>query len=100
MRVAVICLSAILAGGCVSTPIKAYKYATSGDRRAKQRFIEDFNRADFERQKNGMEPLDFCTEQYYYDADWARKNPNCASRVVEYETGNIQALGTSVLKKE
>jgi len=100
MRIVLVFVLILFLSGCVSTPIKAYKYATSGDRRAKQGFIEDFNRADFERQKNGLEPLDFCTEQYYYDADWARGNPKCATRVVNYESGNVQALGTSVLRKE
>lgn len=94
------CLTGILVSACIGVPVNAYRYATSGDRRAKQHFIEKFNRADFDRQKNGMEPLDFCTEQYYFDKDWARNNPNCASRVVDYESGNTRALGTSILSKQ
>lgn len=90
-------LGIILLAGCVPTLIGAVAYKTSKTKDAKERFIENFNQTNFEREKAGLPPLDLCTEKYHFDKNWADDDPICKERISRYEAGDKAALGHPVM---
>ena len=83
--------------GCVPALIGAVAYKSSKTKEAKQKFMASFHQINIAREKQGLQPLDLCTEQYYFDKGWADDDPNCAKRIADYEAGNAEALGTKKL---
>ncbi len=77
-------------------------FAPSQKEQARQEFIQKFQETNLEREKAGLAPLDLCTEKYNFDRGWAMKDPNCKKRILAYEAGDKNALGTPQLgeKKE
>ncbi len=88
----------ILNTGCLSaamiatgTAIEAQKAET---RAGKERFMAQYNEMNIEREKQGLPPLDLCTEKYYFDKKWADDDALCDERIERYEDGDTNALGS------
>ena len=83
----------MMISSCIPAAIGAYAYSSSKNKKAKQEFMSNFNNTNALREKDGLKPLDICTEQYYFDKDWADDDPNCKKRIDAYEAGDLEALG-------
>lgn len=94
----ILVLLALLINGCVAAAIGSYAYTSSKSKEVKQQFMANYNQTNIEREKEGLAPLDLCTEQYHFDKGWADDDPNCAKRIAEYESGNTDALGKSKME--
>jgi len=92
-----IVLLSISLSGCIPALIGAVAYKSSKTKEAKQKFMASYHQINIEREKQGLQPLDLCTEQYYFDKGWADDDPNCNKRIADYEAGITNALGTSKL---
>lgn len=97
MKHLILILLSITISSCVPAAIGSYAYKSSKSKQAKQQFMASYNQNNLEREKEGLAPLDLCTEQYYFDKGWADDDPNCAKRIADYEAGNTDALGASKL---
>lgn len=91
-------LVSILNSGCLSaaliaagTSIEAQKAET---RAGKERFMAQYNEMNIEREKEGLPPLDLCTEKYHFDKKWADDDAICEERIERYEAGDTNALGS------
>ena len=63
--------------GCVPVLIGSWAYSGSQSDATKQKWLEDYNRTNLEREKAGLAPLDYCTEARRYDAKMADADPTC-----------------------
>lgn len=90
--ISAICVSGVVSG-CIPTIIGAAVYKSSKTRQSKERFIEQFNETNVQRESAGLPPLDLCTEKYSFDKKWADNDPACAARIERYESGDETALG-------
>jgi len=99
MKKSKICLLVlVLSSFCcslVDTGVIVYQPPTTEHDR--QQFIQHFQQTNLEREKAGLAPLDLCTEKYNFDRGWAMKDPNCKKRILAYEAGDKNALGTPQL---
>ncbi len=95
MKNLILILLSIAISGCAAAAIGSYAYKSSKSKEAKQQFMANYHQINIEREKQGLQPLDLCTEQYHFDEDWANDDPNCAKRIADYEAGITDALGTS-----
>jgi len=43
----------------------------------KDQYMAELNKTNEHRLKNGLRPLDICTEKYNFDKSWAREDPGC-----------------------
>ena len=59
---------------CAPVLIGSVAYKSSKTKKQRQQFITEFNKTNLEREKAGLEPLDFCTEAYNFDRKWVKKN--------------------------
>ncbi len=85
------CLS-ILSTGCIEAVV-VDTYRRSETNRTNEKFMEQFNETNIEREKAGLPPLDLCTEKYHFDEKWADNDPECKERIIRYEAGDSTALG-------
>jgi len=88
-------LFALTSTGCVPVLIGGAIYAGAKKHDARQEFLANFHATNTEREKNGLEPLDLCSEQYRFDRSWAMKDPECRERIRAYEKGDKTALTPS-----
>jgi hypothetical protein len=83
---------------CAAALVGGMFYKSSKSKEAKQKFMTNFQQTNLEREKAGLEPLDLCTEKYYFDEGWAKDDPDCKARVERYEAGDTKALTHQQLK--
>lgn len=76
--------AAVLVGGLFYNSAKTYEQ--------KQKFTQEFQARNVEREKAGLEPLDWCSETYKFDKVWASEGTGCAERIQRYEKGDATAL--------
>lgn len=90
-----ICLT-IFSTGCVEELV-IDSYRRSETNKTNEKFMEQFNQTNMEREKAGLPPLDLCTEKYHFDEKWADDDPKCKERISRYEAGDTTALGNRKL---
>ena len=83
--------------GCVATLIGGAVYHSSKTKGQRQEFMAEFQQTNMEREKQGLQPLDWCSEAYRFDVKYAKKDTNCAKRIKAYESGDTAALSQSTL---
>jgi hypothetical protein len=76
--------AAVVAGGLIMKSSK-----TKGQ---KQEFMNRLQQTNLEREKAGLKPLDWCSEAYKFDQNWAASDPECAARIARYRKGDLMAL--------
>jgi len=64
---------------------------------SRQEFMDNYNNANAEREKAGLQPLDLCTEQYCFNESGAKKDPECKDRIERFESGDTNPVGTQQL---
>jgi hypothetical protein len=64
--------AAVVAGGIF------YDHAKAREDRAA--FTNDFRKQNFEREKAGLQPLDWCTELYRTKASWYAEDATCSKQ--------------------
>ena len=93
MRIFMVLVLGMMISSCIPAAIGPYAYSSSKNKKAKQEFMSNFNNRNAQREKDGLKPLDICTEQDHFDKDWADDDPNCKKRIDAYEAGDLEALG-------
>lgn len=91
--VPMLCVAACLSSGCLPVFVGGMFYHDAKKKQTRQSFMADFRNTNLEREKNGLEPLDLCTEKYHFDRSWAREDRECRERIKLYEAGEHSALG-------
>ena len=71
--------------------------ADSRDYHSRRKFRQDLQRASAERIKQGLSPLDLCSQSYWKNRRWAMKVDDCEERVRRWESGDSSALDPMVL---
>lgn len=64
----------------------------SASQHRKESFLSNYNLINLERSNRGQPPLDWCSECYRFDPDWALDYPRCVDRIRRYEAGDTTAL--------
>lgn len=82
----------LLTGGCAAALVGGIFYDSVQKKEQKQKFTQEFQARNVEREKAGLPPLDWCSESYKFDKDWAATAPGCAERIRRYEGGDASAL--------
>src|SRR5713101_3233644 len=90
-RLALLSLLALGLSGCAAAAVVALVDADKGDK-AKKQFTERFEVTNAARQREGLPPLDLCSEMYWFDKGWSRKSKKCVPRINRYENGDSTAL--------
>jgi hypothetical protein len=67
------CAVAVVGGGAAG----AYAYDQKGKRDSRQKYFEEFNKTNIEREKNGLQPLEICAYKRSIDKDWAAEDSSC-----------------------
>lgn len=75
--------------GCAAGAMGVAEARDQGARRALRDRIQVENAA---RVKQGLLPLDLCSQSYWTNRRWALKDRTCAARVRRYEFGDSTAL--------
>lgn len=63
--------------GCAAAAVGAYAYDRGGKRETRQKYFEEFNKTNIEREKNGLKPLELCAYKKSIDKEWADEDSNC-----------------------
>ena len=67
----------LLLQGCAAVAVGAYAYDKGGKRESRQKYFEEFNKTNIEREKNGLKPLELCAYKKSVDKEWAEEDANC-----------------------
>jgi hypothetical protein len=98
---AIIVVLAFSMQGCAIGGVVGAAYHSKKRANARKEFISNYHKTNMEREANGLEPLDWCTEAYRNaDKMFAKKDENCRRRIAAYEAGDTSALGESMLQSE
>jgi len=89
----------VLTTGCISTAVgivvgTAVETQRAQTRAGKESFMTQYNQMNLENEKEGLPPLDLCTEKYHFDKKWADDDPLCEERISRFEAGDTTALGS------
>ena len=63
--------------GCIPMMVGGHYYRSSKTIEAKQKFLQNFNEINLQREKGGLQPLDICSEKRNFDPDWAKDDDKC-----------------------
>jgi hypothetical protein len=63
--------------GCIPAIIGAVAYSGAQSDATKQKFLDDFNKTNLEREKAGLKPIDYCLELRRFDAKMAEQDGEC-----------------------
>ena len=63
--------------GCAAAAVGGFAYVSAEKREARQKFLEDFNSTNLEREKAGLKPLDICDAKRQFEPDWAYEDKAC-----------------------
>jgi hypothetical protein len=64
-------------GGCAAVVAGGIFYDHAKSREDRAAFTADFRKQNFEREKAGLQPLDWCTELYRTKPSWAAEDTTC-----------------------
>lgn len=84
--------SVLLLAGCAPALIGAALTEPSHTRESREQFQRRFDGTNLARREQAQPELDQCSERYWFDRSWARKDRVCAARVRRYENGDSTAL--------
>lgn len=85
-------VAAILSTSCVPVMVGGLIAKSASSDSSKREFTNNFQRVNMERERAGLRALDWCSEQYKFDAGWAANEPECRRRIQRYQAGDRSAL--------
>lgn len=68
--------------GCAAVVAGGIFYDHAENRKDKRQFTEDFRKQNLEREKAGLQALDWCTELYRTKASWYGEDATCKGKSV------------------
>ena len=77
IRLSIAALAALSLTGCVPMLIGAAVYSSAQTDATKQKFLDDFNKTNLEREKAGLKPLEYCSELRRLDDNMAKNDDEC-----------------------
>ena len=77
VKIALLVAVVMLLQGCAAVAVGAYAFDKGGKRDSRQRYFEEFNKTNIEREKNGLKPLELCAYKKSVDKEWAEEDANC-----------------------
>ena len=88
---AVMCLE-----GCAPVLVGGLIYKSRKSKEEKNKFLQELNRTNLEREKAGLKPLDKCIEMYHFDASWAKESADCKMKIDSLIAAGVQPDSTKV----
>ncbi len=82
----------LLLNGCVAALVGGAIYHSAKTQEARAEFTTNFQKNNTERERAKLKPLDWCSEIYKFDKDWAKDKAECKERAMLYESGDTTAL--------
>ncbi len=82
----------LTAPACVPVLVGGLILKSSKSNAQKREFITQLQSTNMERERQGLKPLDVCSEKYKFDQGWATEDPVCLERVKRYQAGDQNAL--------
>lgn len=76
-RLSIAALAALSLTGCIPLLIGAAVYSNAQTDATKQKFLDDFNKTNLEREKAGLKPLEYCSELRRLDDTLAKNDEEC-----------------------
>ena len=76
-RLSIAVLAALSLTGCIPLLIGAAVYSNAQTDATKQKFLDDFNKTNLEREKAGLKPLEYCSELRRLDDTLAKNDEEC-----------------------
>lgn len=73
----VVVTSSFLLSACLPMMVGGHYYRSSTTIEAKQKFIQNYNEVNLKREKEGLKPLDICSEKRNFDPEWADEDSKC-----------------------
>ena len=77
---ALVAMVALLVQGCAAVAVGSYAFDKSGKRETRQKYFQEFNKTNIEREKNGLKPLELCAYKASVDKEWAEEDENCKDK--------------------
>ena len=84
-KISLVLILLLFTQGCAAALVGGLLYKSSKSKKARQEFISTLHQTNMQRESNGLEPLDYCTEALKFDRKWALKTPECRPVKVEEE---------------
>lgn len=78
--IALVATVALLVQGCAAVAVGSYAFDKSGKRETRQKYFQEFNKTNIEREKNGLKPLELCAYKASVDKEWAEEDENCKDK--------------------
>lgn len=92
IRIAAAVTVCLAVSGCAAVLVGGLMYDHVASRDDKRKFTENFNKENLEREKAGLQKLDWCSEVYKFSKSWANEQPGCAERIKRFDAGDTTAL--------
>jgi hypothetical protein len=70
----------VVLNGCAAVVAGGIFYDHAKDRESKTAFTSDFRKQNLEREKAGLQPLDWCTELYRTKQSWHDADATCTKK--------------------
>ena len=77
---------------CLPVLVGGLILKSSKSKAEKREFITQLQNTNMERERQGLKPLDVCSEKYKFDQGWAQEDPVCLERIRRYQAGDQNAL--------
>jgi hypothetical protein len=88
-------LLSVFCTGCAVFTVDSIQ--ESEDRTRKNAFLMTFNAAQAIRRETGIPLMDWCSECYRFDHEWALSVEACRDRIRRFEKGDTTALHRSTM---
>jgi len=76
-KILLLLLALSILQGCAAVAVGSYAYNNSEKRESRQKFIQDYNKTNLEREKAGLKPIDLCEGKRSFDPEWAEEDKAC-----------------------
>lgn len=77
IKLSIAVITSLSLTGCIPFLIGAAVYANAQTDATKQKFLDDFNKTNLEREKAGLKPLEYCSELRRLDDTMAKNDDEC-----------------------
>jgi len=77
IKLSIAAITSLSLTGCIPFLIGAAVYANAQTDATKQKFLDDFNKTNLEREKAGLKPLEYCFELRRLDDTMAKNDDEC-----------------------
>lgn len=81
MHVHILILTCLFLVSCVPALIIAGATSSSSSKKSKVAWESNFRETNLEREKAGLEPLDWCEEAFKMKKSWATKDTDCKAKL-------------------